>query len=727
MTSRGSGPLAAGAPDGVRTAMWYGVLGLLAAVPLLYFPSFPDLKSVVTEGATVGLLALFLAWGYRGGWASLRGATLLPPFLALLAASLISLTSAVDLFEGLRGVYRLGMGILLLVILRAALRERAELEGVTRVLVGVGAVEALIGILQFLFPEALVPAGMRAAAIGTLGNTNYLGGYLATLLPVALGVACLAERRATRLAYAAAALPMLVALVMTRARGAWFGFGVGVVALLPGLARRWGGEGRPGAWRGWALVLGAPILAFAATEAIMRPLGLSVLDRLISAVAFRDRGILDRLEWWGQGFRLVLGHPLLGVGPGNFPIAIVPYLRHVEGALNSAYWVEHPHNEFLSITYEAGLLGLAAAVWLILRGGRLIWAALGSGRGTDCLRLAVAAGLVGAAADSAFFYVFHDPTGLVVVLALLALLERLGPFQPSLTKTGFGHLPGAGTLTPSPQHVGTGLAAPAAEPTVAPAARGPGAGLAAAWIVCAGLFVAIGLRPGVSTAFQHQARDALARRDGPRGVALLRRAAAWNGRSAAAHFELGLGLLMTGRSEEAMGAFRESLRLNPLYISARNNIGYANFLLNRPEQARREYRELIALVPHYAAPYNNLGYLDLQARDFPRARTHLRRALDLFPGHADARYNLGRIALMEGNPGEAIRELEEALRLVPGPAPVWLELARAQAAAGVIESALASLAKAIAIDPGIRQEARGDARLARLWGHRAFEELVGAR
>jgi O-antigen ligase len=175
---------------------------------------------------------------------------------------------------------------------------------------------------------------------------------------------------------------------------------------------------------------------------------------LISAVALRDRGVQDRLEWWAQGLVLVLAHPLLGAGVSNFPVAIVPYLRRVEGTLNKAFWVEHPHNESLGVVFEGGALGLGAALWLTVRAGRLVGAGLRWRRPEGFLLPAVAAGLVGAAANSAFFYLFHDPTGLVVVLTLLALLGRLVALRPAPTRAGAG----SGLAGPTRDSAAAGLA-----------------------------------------------------------------------------------------------------------------------------------------------------------------------------------------------------------------------------------------------------------------------------
>lgn len=66
-----------------------------------------------------------------------------------------------------------------------------------------------------------------------------------------------------------------------------------------------------------------------------------------------------RLEFYGNTLRIVADHPLTGVGTGGFPDA---YAEQVRGTAMVA--TRNPHNEYLHIAAQIGLIGLAAMLAL---------------------------------------------------------------------------------------------------------------------------------------------------------------------------------------------------------------------------------------------------------------------------------------------------------------------------------------------------------------------------
>ncbi len=66
-----------------------------------------------------------------------------------------------------------------------------------------------------------------------------------------------------------------------------------------------------------------------------------------------------RLEYWRNSLRLIAERPLLGVGTGGFKGA---YAAAVRGTGMDPS--ENPHNEYLMVTVQLGLAGLALLMWL---------------------------------------------------------------------------------------------------------------------------------------------------------------------------------------------------------------------------------------------------------------------------------------------------------------------------------------------------------------------------
>lgn len=67
-----------------------------------------------------------------------------------------------------------------------------------------------------------------------------------------------------------------------------------------------------------------------------------------------------RLEFYHNTLAIIAAHPLTGVGTGGFSRA---YAKHVEGSGRVA--THNPHNEFLHITVQIGILGLAALLLML--------------------------------------------------------------------------------------------------------------------------------------------------------------------------------------------------------------------------------------------------------------------------------------------------------------------------------------------------------------------------
>jgi O-antigen ligase len=81
--------------------------------------------------------------------------------------------------------------------------------------------------------------------------------------------------------------------------------------------------------------------------------------------------VVERMAHWQAGWYMLLDHPILGVGAGNYPAAYAEY--YLPG------WQEplgHAHNYYLNMAAETGLPGAAALVLLLVVVYRSILAGL---------------------------------------------------------------------------------------------------------------------------------------------------------------------------------------------------------------------------------------------------------------------------------------------------------------------------------------------------------------
>lgn len=73
----------------------------------------------------------------------------------------------------------------------------------------------------------------------------------------------------------------------------------------------------------------------------------------------------QRMVMWRKTIRMIGDHPVLGVGTGEFAAGYRPYA--LEGKGWQSFETDDPHNQFLKIQGEQGILGLAAFLFFIFR------------------------------------------------------------------------------------------------------------------------------------------------------------------------------------------------------------------------------------------------------------------------------------------------------------------------------------------------------------------------
>ena len=154
------------------------------------------------------------------------------------------------------------------------------------------------------------------------------------------------------------------------------------------------------------------------------------------------------------------------------------------------------------------------------------------------------------------------------------------------------------------------------------------------------------------------------------------RYAAGGNRTAADHYKVGIERYRQGRYEEAIDAFRTSIRMQPNDLKTYYSLAVALYSgLGRAEEAAAVLEEMIARDSSWAQVYPLLGsiYMDLNRKD--RAIQVLKRAVALEPEWEN--YNrLGLAQLRNENLPEAISAFEHAIRQAPWQPHPHLSLAR---------------------------------------------------
>lgn len=197
-------------------------------------------------------------------------------------------------------------------------------------------------------PQAELIAGHAVPRIaGPLEGPNQLAGFLGIVIPA---LAAFAVRRPASLFERLAIVLGVAGCALTFSRGGFASLVI-ALALLAIVAAR------PHRARAAALTVatifgGATLVAFAAFA------GFEPARALFAAHGDRFNGGLgSRSELWSAAYAMWRAHPLLGIGPGNFEIAVGRYVPGIR---------THANGTFFQVLAEQGLIGLAAYASLLV-------------------------------------------------------------------------------------------------------------------------------------------------------------------------------------------------------------------------------------------------------------------------------------------------------------------------------------------------------------------------
>ncbi len=222
---------------------------------------------------------------------------------------------------------------------------------------------ATIGLLQHL---ELLPISIPVISTpgSTFGNRNQAAEAIAMALPFGVGAAR-SPRRESRAPMAAAVVLELLFLGATRARGAWIGGACGLVAVAWSSRAR---LSRASVAVTVAAVVAAGVAATVPGRFNPRDAGdakryAGVVEVLQEGLDTRSTALRTRLGLWRRTLAMVRQHPLVGVGPGNWPVAFPRYAEPgaaPDGVLTATRAPRQAHDDGLERLAETGIPGLLA-------------------------------------------------------------------------------------------------------------------------------------------------------------------------------------------------------------------------------------------------------------------------------------------------------------------------------------------------------------------------------
>jgi len=167
-----------------------------------------------------------------------------------------------------------------------------------------------------------------------------------------------------------------------------------------------------------------------------------------------------------------------------------------------------------------------------------------------------------------------------------------------------------------------------------------------------------------------------------------------------AHNNLGAALASKDRYSEAVGPYREAVRLKQDYQSAYRNLGTALSILGRDREATEALNKALALEPDDAIGHYTLGNVYLRTNDLDNATRAFQRAITFDPGLLPAYGNLGLLSMQKGDFNGAEQYFQTMLKLAPERTEPYVVLAELRTAQGRTDEAAQLYRQALQLSPG---------------------------
>lgn len=244
------------------------------------------------------------------------------------------------------------------------------------------------GLRSAFFATSRIPGG-------TFGNRNFMAHFSGLTLPVLMLAALSARRHVVAVLVSLGCALLVAAIVLSRSRAAWLGSASGTTLflLICFLARR--RHALPALRTRVLLLAGVMVAGIAAAMLIPNRLAwrsASPYLDTVAALANHEEGSgHGRLLQYENSLRLAFEHPILGVGPGNWPVHYgdVAPPSDPTWVLGDVVPINPwPSSDWMALASERGLPTVFATLFF---GIALIWRGLVAARGSGDRVLAGAA------------------------------------------------------------------------------------------------------------------------------------------------------------------------------------------------------------------------------------------------------------------------------------------------------------------------------------------------
>ncbi len=267
----------------------------------------------------------------------------------------------------------------------------------------------LYGIAQYIFGWNVKQAWMdeemfediKMRIYSTLENPNVLGEYILLTLPVCISLMWTAKKALPRIVYGGMSLILALALVLTFSRGCWLGImAAATVFITFATGKLWG-----------LALIALPIVPFILPE--------SIINRFTSIGDMSDSSTSYRVYIWMGTLLMLKDFWISGIGLGTEAFTQDYPFYSYNGIV-----APHPHNLFLQIITESGVIGLAVfllLLFLFFKNLVVGYQYFGKGNKFSVAMVGIASAVVGFLLQGMFDNCFYNYRVFMIFWAVLAI------------------------------------------------------------------------------------------------------------------------------------------------------------------------------------------------------------------------------------------------------------------------------------------------------------------
>lgn len=640
---------------------------LLFVLPLLIYldnTTYGYTKLIFAFIFTSFILLVWISEMIVQGSYTLNLTELIWPSGVLLVVCFLSLVNAKSIGVGLESIAILIYFFFIYLLVVNTVETRGHIKLLLGVLLVSAVLAALYGMCQFygVLPGAPGKAGGSGAIISSLGNKNYLGGFLVYLFVPSLILIFITKRIWIKISALFSLGIIYLTFIPVSSDGAWGSLVISFVFLLTGMVvfRLFSLVSKNKRWV--VALIGVLILAYLLQgtpgplnsllgySAVKKPAEKGWLSSvpLVGRLSSKLRGV--RSEDWWVGWEMFKDHPILGIGIGNYKVRFLEYkgiFRTTERSKGFDFYIKRAaqaHSEYVQMGSELGILGILALAFMIFtvfRGGveRIIFE---NSMGNKFILLAFLSGVIAFIVHSSVSFPLHLPASGLDLVLLVGIInskyfdKRANDQNKSLSFFQSGEL-----------HL-----------------RKPALWIAVSLLVIFSISVSV-----------------LAYRD-------------W---LADVHLDQGIKELQMGRSYTAREEFNWSLKLSFHPREVLFYLGVVNNQLEDREKAIHFFKKSLNTFV-VESTYAQLATLYFQKGDYSEALTYLNTLLGIDPEESreiQARFMIALIDLKHGKIKEALAKMDKLITQYPSYERTYIARADIYQAQGRISEAEKDLRQAL--------------------------------